>query len=102
MISPDTPPGTEVVCVQAGPGRYGDGGLRRGAIYTVERIAPAIDGGYVVVLTEIPPWQTYTPPWELVGIGFELRRFRYLDLPASLTNLLEEATRVKETEGEEV
>ena len=30
MISPDTPPGTEVVCVDAGPGRYGDGGLQRG------------------------------------------------------------------------
>lgn len=91
MISPDTPPGTEVVCVEAGPGRYGDGGLRRGAIYTVERIAPAIDGGHVVVLGEIPAWQTYTPPWGLVGIGFELRRFRYLDLPECLTKLLEEA-----------
>jgi hypothetical protein len=102
MITPDTPSGTEVVCVEAGPGRYGDGGLRRGAIYTVERIAPAIDGGYVVVLTEIPPWQTYTPPWGLVGIGFELRRFRYLDLPESLTNLLEEASKELETEGEGV
>ena len=99
MISPNTPPGTEVVCVEAGPGRFGDGGLRRGAIYTVERIAPAINGGHVVVLTEIPPWQTYTPPWGLVGIGFELRRFRYLDLPASLTGLLDEAT--KEVESEE-
>jgi hypothetical protein len=96
MISPDTAPGTEVVCVEAGPGRYGDGGLHLGAIYTVERIAPAIDGGHVVVLSEIPPWQTYTPPWGLVGIGFELRRFRYLDLPTSLTHLLEEAEKEKE------
>ncbi|WP_442754068.1 hypothetical protein ACNHKD_13865 [Methylocystis sp. JAN1] len=96
MISPDTPSGTEVVCVEARPGRYGDGGLRRGAIYTVERIAPAIDGGYVVVLREIPPWETYTPPWGLVGIGFELRRFRYLDIPNSLTRLLEEAGREQE------
>ncbi len=98
MISPNTPSGTEVVCVEAGPGRFGDGGLRRGAIYTVERIAPAINGGHVVVLSEIPPWQTYTPPWGLVGIGFELRRFRYLDLPASLTKLLEEAPREVEIE----
>jgi hypothetical protein len=98
MISPETPPGTEVVCVEAAPGRYGDGGLLRGSIYTVERIAPAIDGGHVVVLTEIPPWQTYTPPWGLVGIGFELRRFRYLDLPASLTGLLEQTTRETELE----
>jgi hypothetical protein len=96
MISPDTPSGTEVVCVEAAPGRYGDCGLRRGDIYTVEHIAPAIDGGYVVVLTEIPPWQTYTPPWGLVGIGFELRRFRYLDLPTSLTQLLETAGRETE------
>ena len=91
MISSNTPPGTEVVCIEATPGRYGDGGLRRGAIYTVERIAPAIDGGHVVVLGEIPPWQTYTPPWGLIGIGFELRRFRYLDIPDSLTRLLEDA-----------
>jgi hypothetical protein len=96
MISPDTPPGTEVVCVDAGPGRYGDGGLKRGAIYTVERIAPAIDGGHVVVLSEIPLWETYSPPWGLVGIGFELRRFRYLDIPDALMQLLEEASREKE------
>ncbi len=99
MISPETPPGTEVVCVEAGPGRYGDGGLLHGANYTVERIAPAIDGGHVVVLSEIPPWQTYTPPWGLVGIGFELRRFRYLDLPNSLTQLLKEAEKEKEKEA---
>ncbi|QGM99784.1 hypothetical protein F7D14_18385 [Methylocystis parvus] len=71
--------------------------MRKGAIYTVERIAPAIDGGFVVVLTEIPPWETYTPPWGLVGIGFELRRFRYLDIPDSLMKLLEEAGRETET-----
>lgn len=91
MISPDTPPGTEVVCIEAAPGRYGDGGLQRGAIYTVERIAAAIDGGHVAVLSEIPPWQTYTPPWGLVGVGFDLRRFRYLDIPRSLTRLLADA-----------
>jgi hypothetical protein len=91
MISPDTPPGTEVVCVEDGPGRYGDGGLQRGAIYTVERIASAIDGGHVVVLAEISPWRTYAPPWGPVGVGFELRRFRYLDIPDSLTRLLDVA-----------
>jgi hypothetical protein len=96
MIRPDTPPGTEVICVEAEPGRYGDCGLRRGSIYTVERIVPAIDGGHVVVLSEIPPWQAYTPPWGLVGIGFELRRFRYLDLPDSLTELLQSAGRETE------
>lgn len=97
MISPNTPPGTEVVCVEAGPGRFGDGGLQRGAIYTVERITPAIDGGHVVVLSEIQPWQGYAAPWGVVGIGFELRRFRYLDLPGSLTRLLEGAQLESET-----
>lgn len=91
MISPDTPPGTEVVCVDDAPGPYGDGGLQRGAIYTVERIASAIDGGHVVVLAEIPPWRTYAPPWGPVGVGFELRRFRYLDIPDALTRLLDVA-----------
>lgn len=96
MISPNTPPGTEVVCVEDGPGRFGDGGLRRGEIYTIERIAPAIDGGHVAVVREIPPWRTYAPPWGLVGVGFELRRFRYLDLPPALTGLLESAARENE------
>ncbi|WP_036280767.1 hypothetical protein [Methylocystis sp. ATCC 49242] len=91
MISPDTPPGAEVVCVDASAGPYGDGGLRRGAVYTVDRIARGIDGGHVVLLVEIPPWQTYSPPWGVVGIGFELKRFRYLDIPRSLTELLETA-----------
>jgi hypothetical protein len=91
MISPDTAPGTEVVCIDAAPGRYGDAGLRRGAIYTVERISPGIDGGHALVLAEIPPWQSYAPPWGLVSVGFELKRFRYLDLPDSLSKLLETA-----------
>lgn len=91
MIGPDTPPGAEIVCIDASPGPYGDGGLLCGAVYTVERVARAIDGGHVVVLAEIAPWQTYSPPWGIVDIGFELRRFRYLDIPRSLTDLLETA-----------
>jgi len=91
MISPETPPGTEVVCIDAAAGPYGDGGLQRGGIYTVDRIAPAIGGGHVVVLAEIAPWEIYSPPWGLVGIGFDLKRFRYLDIPRSLTELLETA-----------
>lgn len=97
MIDPDTPPGAEIICIDAAAGPYGDGGLRQGAIYTVERIAPAIDGGHVVVLAEIRPWETYAPPWGMVEIGFELKRFRYLDIPASLTALLEEAARREKT-----
>lgn len=96
MISPDTPPGAEIVCVDAAPGRYGDGGLTRGAVYTVARIVRAIDGGHVVLLDEIPPWEIYAPPWGLIVIGFELRRFRYLDIPRELTVLLDLAPREAE------
>jgi hypothetical protein len=49
MTSPDTPPGAKVVCIEAGPGRYGHPGLSRGAIFTVERLSPSIDGDHVVV-----------------------------------------------------
>lgn len=97
MIRPDTPPGAEVVCIDASAGPYGTGGLEQGAVYTVERIARAIDGGHVAVLAEIPPWEAYSPPWGLVEIGFELRRFRYLDIPGELRALLTRASKEAET-----
>ena len=90
MIRPDTPPGAEILCVDAADGPYGRCGLTRGEIYTVARIARAIDGGHVVILEEIAPWRTYAHPWGVVEIGFELRRFRYLDIPDELTSLLKE------------
>lgn len=91
MISPDTPAGAEVICIDDSPGPYGDGGLKRGALYTVARVVRAIGGGHVVLLEEIAPWQGYAPPWGLLSIGFELKRFRYLDIPGSLTRLLQAA-----------
>lgn len=91
MIDPETPPGAEIICIDAAPGPYGAGGLVLGGIYTVARIFAAIEGGHVVVVEEIPPWTTYAPPWGAVEIGFGLRRFRYLDIPRELTELLEEA-----------
>lgn len=91
MIRRDTPPGTEIVCIDAAPGPYGNVRLTQGDIYTVCRVAPAINGGDVVLLDEIPPIETYAPPWGLVELGFELRRFRYLDIPKALTRLLEVA-----------
>ena len=62
MISPDTAPGTEIICIDDSSGPYGNGSLCKGSIYTVERIAPAITGGYVVVLLELRPWKTFTLP----------------------------------------
>lgn len=91
MIRRDTPPGTEIVCIDAAPGPFGNVRLTHGDIYTVFRVAPAINGGFVVLLDEIAPMETYAPPWGLVELGFELRRFRYLDIPRELTRLLETA-----------
>jgi hypothetical protein len=88
MISPGTPPGADVICIDDTPGPYGAGGLSRGAIYTVDRIEPCVTGGYGVFLREVSPWDSYAPPWGLVTIGFELKRFRYLEIHKSLTAML--------------
>lgn len=91
MISRDTPRGAEIVCIDATDGPYGECGLTHGAIYTVARIVRAIDGGHAVIVEEISPWRTYAYPWGLIEVGFELRRFRYLDIPDELTSLLDAA-----------
>jgi len=88
MISPDTSPGTDVICIDDNAGPFGAGGLRKGMIYTVARIVPAITGGYAVVLAELAPWEGFAPPWGVVEVGFDLKRFRYLNIPKSLTELL--------------
>ena len=67
--------------------------LCKGSIHTVERIAPAITGGYVVVLLEPRPWTTFTLPWGAIDVGFELKRFRYLDIPKSSPNCSPERRR---------
>jgi len=91
MIGPDTPPGAELVCIDAAPGEFGSGGLVTGALYTLARIEWCVTGGYGVILEEIEPWETYAPPWGLVTVGFEPRRFRLLDIPRCLTALLDAA-----------
>jgi hypothetical protein len=89
MIRPDTKPGTDVVCISAGPGRLGPVFLTEGAVYTVKQIVKGVDD-YCVLLADLPPIHSYKPPWGMVQVGFDLSRFRYLDLPRSLTELLEE------------
>jgi hypothetical protein len=93
MISPHTPRGTDIVCVNDTPGRYGSGGLQKGVVYTVDYIEKSIMGGHVVMLVEIKPWKAFHPVWGPVHVGFELRRFRYLDIPKSIMNLLVAAQR---------
>lgn len=81
MISPHTKSGTKIVCVNAsgvGPNAHID----KGAVYTVARIGLGVQ------------WNT-----GVTGVGvflvehdesncFDLSRFRYLELPRSLTSLL--------------
>ena len=97
MIRPDTPSGTEIICVDASAGPHGAGGLILGALYTVERIETALYGRYVVLLQEAPAIQVYEPPWGLVTMGHDLKRFRYLDIPDELNALLEGASASLET-----
>jgi hypothetical protein len=89
MIRADTPPGTEVVCLDDAPGKLGPSGLSKGAVYTVKLIAPGIDGGHVVLLHEVSEYTAYSAPHGRVRGGFHLYRFRYLDLPLCLTGLLQ-------------
>lgn len=90
MISPDTPPGTEVVCCDASPGEFGDLGLTFGAIYTIETIEFGLSGVYVAKVFEVQPIEDYVVPFGLVQVGLGLGRLRYLDIPPELTMLLED------------
>ncbi len=79
MISPHTPPGTKVVCVDvSSDGKYmssfwigGLGGLQEGHIYTVKEIYPTqrAISGFAVLLHEID---------RDGGQGWAINRFRYL------------------------
>ena len=98
MISPHTPPGTKVVCIDAKPsvGRYASGykvahhgmdGLAEGPVYTVREIIPCryAHAGLVVVLDEIVRPLIGGNDWTR---GFALNRFRRAELPRVLTDIL--------------
>jgi hypothetical protein len=90
MISPHTPPGTRLICIDANshdlyrlhmaPARGLDG-LRLGRVYTVGKVAIDDDSisGFTVVLQEIH--RSGPRP------GFALQRFRRLDLPKCLRDI---------------
>jgi len=79
MISPDTPPGAEIICIDTSPGAYGPCPLSLGALYTVKEMVFSKTDGYGVVLHEVPVrlvWRGIIPH----RLGWGLRRFRYPDL----------------------
>ncbi len=95
MISPHTPPGTRIVCIDAELHRRFNihgffftssmDGLTKDAVYTVRDVIPdetCIDH-FEVRLVEIE---------RPCHGGYALSRFRYLELPRSLTNVLTSAT----------
>jgi hypothetical protein len=98
MISPHTPPGTEVVAVMGCAAPFGCPWLVKGWLYTVDHIERAPrPGEYGVVLVEhgvfYPPperrpwWLSWLPP-KRQPHGWRLEAFRYVDL-AGLDALLE-------------
>jgi hypothetical protein len=89
MISPHTPAGTKVVCIDASAdGKYmsatwvgGLGGLQEAGVYTVKAIYPTdrAISGFGVLLHEIERYG---------GQGWAIDRFRYLELPFCLMDAL--------------
>jgi hypothetical protein len=91
MISPHTPPGTEIVAVVDNVAAKGLPPLVKGRIYTVWKIIPTDDGFYGVVVREhgpgrffetLPWWKFWKRPKRFYSC-WALKAFRYLDKAAS-------------------
>jgi len=85
MISPHTPAGTKIVCIND---KRAIAPIMKNSVYTVAEIVPVpkSPSKFHVVLVEIEidvTWQVMTD-----ARGFSLHRFRYLDLPTCLTDIL--------------
>lgn len=87
MISPDTAPGTLVVCLDPSPGPFGPTPLKRGGCYTIKGILPSNDS-FVATLMEFPPMMFFSETRGMMELGYSLKRFRYLRIPRTLTSLL--------------
>lgn len=90
MISPHTPPGTYIVCIDdIANGQYNKSsvknldGLKKGSVYTVKNIEPYDNtlSGFIVVLNEIRRRVKEVD-------GYDIARFKKLELPKSITSLL--------------
>jgi hypothetical protein len=88
MISPHTPPGTEIVCIEDRPGRFGPVPLKKGDIYTLAKIEMGLDKP-CAFLQEVPAPDGWHPAHGKVIVGFDLERFRPLDIPPCLSALLQ-------------
>jgi hypothetical protein len=88
MISPHTPPGTEIVCIEDRPGRYGAVPVKKGEIYTLDKIVMGLDKP-CAFLQGIAPPRSLHPVHGEITIGFGLERFRPLDIPPCLSALLQ-------------
>lgn len=101
MISPSTPPGTKIVCIDVDPFELVVNGLSLtedvagrltlGQEYTLDAIEPVkavIDGVLYPTRYVLASVQEITEIWENgKNIGFLSHRFRRRDLPESLTRL---------------
>lgn len=89
MLSPMTPPGTLVVCINNGPiplpnGKiYDASNLVVGQVYTLDKIIKSKPRG-----TYIAALLVEVSPTEKGVIGFKLDRFKPAVLPKCLTELL--------------
>lgn len=88
MISPNTPPGTLVCCIDNSPGNYGPVGLTLGGYYTIDSIVKAQSGVAVATLVEVAPELVFDIPYGPMLLGFSLSRFRYLCIPDMFAELL--------------
>lgn len=93
MISPETPPGTEIVCIDDSDGVYGPSNLSMGEIYTLKTIEMGVHGDHLATLHEVPPGVTYDMARGVLNVGYLLCRFRLLEIPRSLSSLLTEKAR---------
>jgi len=76
MISPNTPPGTEVIALGNAPAVYGLKPLKKGRTYIIARIVKTTEGWGVVVAGM--PVGRFVTEYHKVDVYYSLRAFRYL------------------------
>lgn len=88
MISEHTPPGTQVICIDA---QDCEPYLTQGALYTVLRMVESSKTGYVPATgigVELVEVAAPIPPGLALPVAWNRRRFRRAHLPKCLTDML--------------